>query len=596
MESSQRSRSNEVLLYFSLSFAYIGVVIAASELFFGDFLAVLSIIVSVPIMATYGYQMAIRRTFLFYVIKDSSKIKRFLSGFLFRIVVSFILSVLTSSYILLSIADSSEPRWYFWTAVGVSVPLMLAAYKVLGRIAKNNFEDFTHNSFGMVGASLVVSLFLTIFFGIATNYGTERPFYDSFWSALDAQLMYQGSNPIVGLFFELYRFSNAVSDFGLSILRTGELPGVWYISVYLLHTYLFFVGFTSAIAIFLVGRKGVTRIFAETNTKVNDSCLPPLKANRRLWALAATVSLVGLYFYLFFGVSSAVERIGDNLVLAGTIERIQSREERNRVELSDIRANAYTTTIEPEIHAAFETIRDGVPHFLDWYYSLPAELGRVPLAVLGKLEQRFLDKMLEHLSKGDPFSDLVAKLEVIDQVERTLNERTRQEIDNIVSEGTIAPPKGVDYKIDRSMSATDLADIVQIDTIPFSVRLGTAMGTGAIVGIGSGIVGSRIASRIVARAVARGTVRRATQAVVSAGTRVAAGAAVGTAVAPPVGTVVGAIAGVSAAILVDFGILKLEEYLSRDELESEIMEAIRISERKVLLETERLLGIADPVR
>lgn len=595
MNNTQESRPI-ALPYLLFSFAYIGVMFATSEWFLESsayMIAVLAIIISIPIMVTYAYLAAIRRTSKAMLAKG--KLKKWLSGFIFRIVVSFFLSIVTSYYMILSIIGSSEPFWYLWAAVGVSVPLMFVAYLIFGRPAKSNAADFIQSPLRMVGASLIVSLLITIGFGVAT-WHIERPLYDSYWCALDAQLTYSGSNPIVKIFFELYRLYNAGIDFGMSIIRTAsDTPIVWF-SVYLLNTFLFFVGITSAIAIFLVGWKNaVTRIVAEPNHEVSDDKLPPLKSGRILFAILTTLSLVGLYFFLLFG---PVERIGGNIVFAGTSELVQSIEERRQDELSAIRNRTYTATIEPEIHAAFETVRSGVPHFLDWYYSLPAELGRLPLAVFGKLDERISDKMLEHLSKDAPFSDLIAELEVLDRDESTLNQRASQDIERVLDACKIERPEGLDSRIIRSMSESDISDIISIDKIPYSVRLGASLGTGTIVGIGSGVVVSRIVSGIVAKTIARGTVKKAAQAVVSAGTRAAVGvatgaatgAAVGTTVGP-VGTVVGAIVGVGAAIMVDFGAIKLEEYLNRDELEGEIMKAIEIAEREVMLETERLLGI-----
>ena len=594
----------DVLRYLLLSFIYVGTVYAASELpsDIATFtIAVLGIIISVPIMAAYGYQAAIRRTYLIHVVlKCRSKAKALLSGFLFRIIASFILSALTSSYMILSIIDSYGPGWYLWVSVGASVPLMLATYEMFRRILRDHIKDFICNSYSMIGASLMVSLLLTVFFSVATNYGSGRPLYDSYWSALDAQLTYGGSNLIVGLFFELYRFSSAVNDFGLSILQTTDgVPGVWYYSVYILNTFLFFLGFTSAISVFLVGPKAaISRIFAEPCGRVDSQI--SLGRRRRLLALTATVSLVGVYFYLFFGVSSTAERIGENLVLVGTIERIRGREERHRAELRDFREDAYATAIEPEIRAAFETVRGGVPGFLDWYYGLPADLGRLPLAIVGQLEQRFRDKMMEHLLGDDPFSDLTAKMEVLDEVERMLNDRVRREVDQMVVERAINPPAGVELTVSRSMSESDIVALFEIEAIPLDVRFGVALGTGVVVGVTSGIVGSKIASKIVSRAMAKGTIKRAAGVIVSAVARAlgaragAAGGAVaggvsGAAVAGPVGSAVGAVAGVATALAVDFGLLKLEEYLSRDELEREILEVIAVAEREVMLEAERLL-------
>lgn len=592
MESSQGSRPKEILLYFSLSFAYIGLVYVASEWFLeasAYMIAVLSVIISVPIMATYGYHMAIRRIFLRFAIKETSKIYSFLSGFLSRIAVSFILSVFTSYYLILSIIGSSRQSWYLWGAVVVSVPLMLAAYKAFIRIVKYRLEDFLHNSVGMFGASLSVSIFLTICFATAANYGVERPLLDSYQCALKAQLTCSGAHPIVRLFCEAYRFSNAANDFVLSILRAAsEVPNVWYISVYLLNTFLFFVGFTSVIAIFLVGWKEViSRVLVEPDPKAYGS----KRIRRRIIALVAAVSLFGFYFYLLFG---PIERIGDNNVFAGTKERIIDREESRQDELSTVMASAYANTIEPEIRAAFETVKGNVPNFLDWYYSLPADFGRILLAVSGKLDQDISDKMLEHLTKDDPFRDLTAKLEVLDQVEGTLNERARQEIEQMIASCTVDPSKDYDSRIVRSMSGAEIGDIVAVDTIPFSARLGVSLGSGSIAFV--------VGSGIVSRAIARGTIKNASQVIVKAVSRaagvrigtvlggVAVGGAAGGAAGLP-GIVAGAVVGAGVALLADYGLLKLEEYLSRDKLEGEIMEAIEIEEREVLLEAGRLLRI-----
>lgn len=572
--------------YLLYSITYVVALYAASELLPNSstsWTAVVSTIVSIPIMATYAYQAAVRReTLLKAPLIEGSIVVVLLSGFLFRVVVSIFLSVWTSTYIMWSIMESSDD-WIFWTSIVASVPLMYLAVCAIFRILSKHVQCFARYAYSLVGASIVVAILLTVFYCVTTSYGDGRPLYDSYESAIDGQPSTTGSNPMVNLFFDMYRVVNATSDFGLSILRkSGDVPKAMYVSVYFLDSLLFLVGFASAIAIFTIRpHKVVKSIFSKSKTK-----------NAAVLSLSAVVLLGGVYFYLFSRPSSTAEAITEvianveviKVVRPNTIQILEQSAARYREELDDIYSASYATEIEPSIRSAFDVLRGHVPEFVTWYFSAGAEIGRAG-AWVGSIFSRDrgagdteVSEYLEFVrDRGDPFSELSSKLGMLDQIQGTLRDRFERESDEILSERLIEPPEGVDLRITKSMSHSDIRDMfgpgfdaLESEIRGLQQRLGVATGVGSASGLG--VV---VTHRLLSKTITRGSPK--------------ALAALAPLIGAP-GVPLGLLAAVVVTVGVEVILLEVEERRRGPELESILMNAIATAEMELLLEAETLLS------
>jgi len=133
--------------------------------------------------------------------------------------------------------------------------------------------------------------------------------------------------------------------------------------------------------------------------------------------------------------------------------------------------------------------------------------------------------------------------------------------------------------IDELSLASLLAFPSPDEAIPFTVRAGTGGAAGAIT--------ATVAAKVITKLYAKGAIKLAAQPLtkvmitrgVAAAGGAAAGAAAGTAVLPGIGTGAGALIGLGIGLLtgigVDYGLLKLEEYASREKFRQDLLQAMR---------------------
>ncbi len=140
-------------------------------------------------------------------------------------------------------------------------------------------------------------------------------------------------------------------------------------------------------------------------------------------------------------------------------------------------------------------------------------------------------------------------------------------------------PEGAPLNVAQDLSFHNLFALPSLDeTIPLGTRVG--------VGGAGGLVTTVIVSKVMAKLHAKGLIKLAVQplakvvlsraAIVGGG--MAGGATIGSVVPGPgtaIGAVIGAGVGLVAGVLVDYGLLKLEEHLGRDSFREQLLEAIR---------------------
>ena len=217
-----------------------------------------------------------------------------------------------------------------------------------------------------------------------------------------------------------------------------------------------------------------------------------------------------------------------------------------------------------------------VDRFLDWYYSLGAEYMRIANTLVRNGERYLQEKLEENLYYGIDTAAFKSLLNNLGQLE--------DEYDYLVAEAgqkfrlTEAPGAGVTV-VALDSSFLDLLD--RNATIDFKSRMGVSSTLGLAAGAVAAKALSKPAMKVAATTIAKLVAGKlATGA--AAGGSVAAGVYLGGAigsVVPGVGTAVGAgvggaITGIGAWIAGDAIMVSLEEYVSRDDMRREILEAI----------------------
>ena len=500
-------------------------------------------------MASYAYHAAVRRKVWVEGVleKDTSKLYKFLTdGFWFRILLALVIAIWTSIYLVIAITYAFDgTAWFFWVSAIASVPLMYFCHQRINRTPtfKNELKAFTHGSYSSIGVAAIAALLLTILLSAATNYGHERTIYNSFEHALDDQDTYSGTNSVIEIFINLYRVANATSDWGWSVLRNTSVPKAIYAAVYSLNIYIVCLGFTSAIAVFLIPRTEIVcRIFPSAHS-----------AQRTTISCISVALLCVCVVLLFSGMEPTAERILGESVRLNTEARIDDLTERHRAQLQviddsvqdvqkrsrdldgrvqdikalarDMKASSYEQ-IESDTREYFDRVRENVHEFLDWYYSLRAQPARYAALVFGNaIQNRMMQALFEDVPTLHPeaelekldvelgtlnstlatlsaeYATLEAELTALNSVRVALTDQFNRDVEQVIQSRSIKPPDGAEFRVIRSVTDSDIQgkiglekytiplDGIRFDPEQFSiplVRPVVGFGTGSVAAVGAG--------------------------------------------------------------------------------------------------------------
>ncbi|MCC6001205.1 MAG: hypothetical protein JJU19_10140 [Pararhodobacter sp.] len=233
-------------------------------------------------------------------------------------------------------------------------------------------------------------------------------------------------------------------------------------------------------------------------------------------------------------VMDLVERIDGVLYRPGTQQALNALRAEALAETETARLRA-----ERLINQGFDSMVAHVDEFLDAYYSLPAEYGRLLAVATGDLEARLRLQLSSALLEGEPFAPLEtlraqteARLAVLAQREATILAESR------VPVGNPAMMRLSDSHPEALSSVFELLSAQQQAAV---TRLALAGSAGAV----SAAVARQLVLRLARGRVATTTARVMTRA-----------------------------GGPLVAVAVDYGLLRLDAYRNRDTFRAEIIEQI----------------------
>ena len=241
-----------------------------------------------------------------------------------------------------------------------------------------------------------------------------------------------------------------------------------------------------------------------------------------------------------------------------------------------------------EVDVAFARLEnDAVGEYLDWYYSLAGEYGRLWMLLTGgtaRLEERLTEKANEIFGHEQWFIGVNAAMERLlpaDEQARMAYERAERDI--LERNRVDAQQAEVEVVLTDS-----LEDVIQPfsykDFVPAVHRFGIAGVGGSAAGAG---VARIVAHKVTAKVLGKSLIKVAAKAPIKAlaskvGAGALAGGVAGTVVpiaGNAVGAVVGILFGIGGGIAIDGTLLKFEEALARDEFRRKIVAAIREARR-----------------
>jgi len=260
------------------------------------------------------------------------------------------------------------------------------------------------------------------------------------------------------------------------------------------------------------------------------------------------------------------ERIGQQLYSLGTLDA--TRQQVLQL-LGRAQAGQALCQSIPEMGRQLDA---AVERYLDWYFSLGAEWGRILSLLTGDVSQFLQNKLSETLGATPGLEGWVQTLQKQALSSGAALAEGQQRIEETLARHHLALSPG------QCLVRTEVASLPALELLGDARQRLTAS---ALVGTGGGAFAAAVAGKAMAKASMKAAGKvlakaAAKQGLGKAGAAVA-GAAVGS-VVPGVGTAVGAVAGAVAGVVLGVGIdwaaLYAEELLTRDAMRADLRAAL----------------------
>jgi len=286
--------------------------------------------------------------------------------------------------------------------------------------------------------------------------------------------------------------------------------------------------------------------------------------------------------------SVEVDQIGELVCPRGTIVQVAALD----ADLAAVIARQ-KADVAAAVEVGFDRMRANVPVFLDWYYSLGAEYLRTLNILIGNGGTYLNDQLQDRLGTDDPLAELRTAIQAL-EAGAILADIYQQNRRSLLAGCTNLPSDMFTLDAVNTRPAEFLTIALHEDAIRLEARL-TSAGLSGVIGAGmAGVLVGKVIAKVslgsAFKAAAAALVKMAGSKGLSIGGGVLIGGGTGAAggsVVPGLGTVAGGViggiaGGVAVWIGVDYAMLRLEEEISRDAFEADILAAIAQTEAEIM--------------
>lgn len=560
--------------------------------------AMLFLSVALPVAAYRAHLATVRRIGFLRTLSDGSRLRVLISGSWLRILLGLATGLAVALVLAVAMIGFRREDWVV-VALAPIVCLLLWRFAVgwVGPETRPTYRASLAIRVTVLAASGILLLVQALVFAARGG----APAYGQLSEAIDAGragAAMVGSSPIAAALVLVAGWLNGFQAYFVGLLSS---PDGWRWTAGILVS-----AFLAWVPLFLICQivAGCLLPLAEFRRVVAApvEADPPPPVNLGTVFVAAAAAMLGLILY-FSAVAAlngflerqplileqlerfevVVERIDDMIVRPGTIEEIETA----RIEVLQQLDAEQRRYVEDALNAGFDRMIDNVDAYLDWYYSLPAEYGRLTGALTGDLEDYMGTKFEETLLAGHPFGPLDTLVARLDASDEAGGAELRQKAAEIIARNRVEPVGEAKVRVEETASLEGLvATPPSVTRTTVKQRMGGALAAGTV----AGTVGAVLAGKAAAKVLAKGVIKTGAK----AASKVLAGKALGSAggastgavlggivgsIVPGVGTLIGATAGGLAAGLavslgVEYALIELEEAFGRDEHRAELVAAI----------------------
>jgi len=525
---------------------------------------------------------------------------RVLSGRSLAIIFWIAWSLVSSFFMLIQFHTYDSFQWKVFL---LTIPVFWCVFTLSKRLITDELKPYLVINTALEWSRWLCPFIMLAIYIIINLYFGEIHQYSSIIDAIDNKKLavadMTGSDLVLE-FSQSLAFYDGIKAYALS--RFGDHDTTWYLLVLSIGGLIVFFNACAMLSCLLIPKEEYLRLFVPLSANDNPE---PLPASRIALISAITTFLIFfIYLPIFAYIEAGVKANGVNIVRRATesyitvnLEQIDNAYFKAGTldKLSNARAKALQdlhkfdnslANLDGLIDTAFNKLESNVDTYLDWYYSLEGEYGRIGNLLIGELDEYMKEKLEASLQQQDAFRDVQATITETIALHEAVQKEYSQAAEKIMAENQVDPgyfavDVGQHMSLENALKAPIHNDIINLKN-----RLMVSAGGGAVVGLITATIGKKIIAKVAGKAVLKTASKALAKVVASktigAGSGAAAGAAAGAAIGsivPGIGTVLGGIAGgimggIAAGVAVDAVILKLDEEMNRQEFKSEMLASI----------------------
>ena len=584
-------------LYFAKVVVLLGLLFAASRMA-GSLppvaIALLWAILSGASALGIAYRSVVRKTYKQVAYTRGGVLARLNSGRTLVLLAAFAASAACMAGLMLESAKWAAPEWCLVAASALVYPLVCALVtRFLGREYEPAFRiaKTTTRSALIVCVLLCAAYFVLVLAQPAADYASATEAFESVNQPFE--------NSPSALMAEAGRMTalvDGLTAYGTAKAAEASLTGylVWRIVL----SISAFLGVASLLSLCSLEWRELKRVFLPLEAGKDEvvgaasSAARPVVRKYAIAAGALPILLVAAFLVTdaaFANVAqteeftAAEQFVRDQVgvavyVLDGAYyehQAVQGLIDETKAKSADLSQEARETLV-PLINESFDARLNNVDSYLDWYYSLPADYERLVTMVTGTVEDYVAGQFTSKIGEG------VDDTQLDDQLANFTEQANALKAD---FEAGLEGYKLEDVPDWLVTAKEALASFQMPEPTQKLIDAGARLGLGAGTSLATGTVAKQVTKKALGKPFITEVVKRITSALSSRGVGAAVGGVLGTA-AGPVGTAAGVVAGTAAGVGVDFGLLKLDELMNRDQYRQEIVDTIEEDRAELLAVVE----------
>lgn len=539
---------------------------------FGMVIYALSVLLTaVPIILNNTARFSLKKEIKLIEYEKSKKFYNLLSGKTFGYILIIIVSLFFAFIIPVRIYLFSSIEFL---CLLIIFPLLLISRfistKIILAIYNNRYAPYKIESLTYILTAFLSAVIFPLLAYSLKDINIHIPFLDNDINSLQ----YNYAAYMIGNILNLFdNISNTILD--AEVVKSAPL---WFFTMLLIILGgggFIFYGIVSFISFFFIKKENLIKVFMSAKHNENT------KINKFLTSFIIILLAVFIYPSVFAAVTYiaaakqevvedtikantvAVEVINGVMYKAGTLNKIQLA--------ADMAYGAAKEDLIKNVNKMYDDMLLNTDKYLDWYYSLSAEYGRLLKLITGSIEEYMAEKLKENLM------DNISSNIDFGSAEKNID-NLQKNIDKILSENKITEKDAL-YSINININVDDIYSLADIKPLlDFKERMiastGGGLAAGAIVGTIAGKVAAKTGFKTAAKAAAKAAAGKAASA--------AAGVAVGVVSSIFTSPIGGAAIGTATGVAIDKGLLKLEEAVNRDEYKNEITQSIEENRKQML--------------